>query len=276
MIYRVLGLLPRTEEEVSLLDAESIEEARRYCEKNIKYFPKISIKYGMRSKGTYNVEEFHNAEYVDRCRQYVQDSKIGRIKRKSRFRHRIIFENEVKVCFLIRYKRNEARICIIDTEDKEKVMALIRSAADCYRIKVHRGAFPMVYFRYNSRVHTTLVELIFNTKRKGYMNFRDGNPYNYMKGNVIFSKVALSRASKETNTGYKGVCYLPNEKGNKKYVASMYVGGKNKKIGRFSDPLLAAKAYDRARMELYGRNAAKNFPFEYYAAFEPTYTRNVT
>jgi len=275
MIYKVRGLLPRTQEEVTILEADNIQDARRYCEKNIKYFPKISIKYGIKSRGTYEEEVFTNDSYVDRCRGYIHDAKIGRIKRKARFRHRIIFENDVKVCFLIRYKRNEARICIIDAEDKDKVMALIRTAADCYRVKVHRGAFPMVYFRYNARVHTTLVELIFNMKRKGYMNFRDGNPYNYMKSNIIFSKVALTRMSKPTNSGYKGVCYLPNEKGNKKYVVGIYVEGKNKKIGRFSDPLLAAKAYDRAKMEMYGRNAAKNFPYEYYAAFEPIYIANV-
>lgn len=252
-----------------------LESAQKYCERNIKYFPRLNLLHGAKGFPGFEEEVFENEDFRDRSRDHVIDSKIGRIKRKTKFEHRVIFENDEKVCFLIRYKKNEARVCIIDQSEKERVFSLIRSKSDCYRIKIHRSALPLVYFRHHAKSHTTLVELIYDKKKFGFMNFRDGNPYNYMKSNIIFTKVALTRNRPKPATGYYGVLYLPNEAGNKKYVVNVYVKGRCTKVGRYSDPLIAAKSYDRARMELFGKSAAKNFSYEYYAAFEPHYVTNV-
>lgn len=275
MKYRVFALLPRTEENLLVYEDTEFEPARKYCEKNIKYFPKLTLLQGAKGLPGFQEDIYENEDFRDRCRDSMPDAKIGRIKRKSRFEHRVIYEDENKVCFLVKYKKNEARVCIIDREDKDLVFSLIKTKQDCYRIKIHRSALPLVYFRHNAKRHTTIVELIFNKKKFGFMNFKDGNPYNYMKSNIIFTKVSLTRNRKKPATGYYGVLYLPNEKGNKKYVVNVYVKGKCTKVGRYSDPLIAAKYYDRARMELYGRSAAKNFPYEYYAAFEPHYVVNI-
>lgn len=275
MKYRVFALLPRTEENLLVYEDVEFEPAKKYCEKNIKYFPKLTLLHGAKGLPGFQEDLYENEEFRDRCRDSIPDAKIGRIKRKSRFTHRVIYEDENKVCFLVKYKKNEARVCIIDAEDKDLVFSLIKTKQDCYRIKIHRSALPLVYFRHSAKRHTTIVELIFNKKKFGFMNFKDGNPYNYMKSNIIFTKVSLTRNRKKPATGYYGVLYLPNEKGNKKYVANVYVNGKCTKVGRYSDPLVAAKYYDRARMELYGRSAAKNFPYEYYAAFEPHYVANI-
>ena len=275
MKYKVYAFLPRTEENLLVFDDTVLENAQKYCQKNIKYFPKLTLIHGAKRLSGYQEEVFENEEFRDRSRDIITDSRIGRIRRKSRFEHRVIYENEYKVCFLVRYKKNQARVCIIDRDEKDKVFALLRPKLDCFRIKIHRGALPLVYYRHNAISHTTLVELIFNRKKFGFMNFKDGNPYNYMKDNIIFTKVALTRNRQKPKTGYYGVLYLPNEPRKQKYVAKVHIAGKSKKVGRFSDPLSAAKAYDSARMKLYGRSAAKNFPYEYYAAFEPSYIENV-
>lgn len=274
--YRVFALLPRTEEDLLVFENTDLESAQKYCNKNIKYFPKLTLLHGAKGYPGFEEEIFENDEFRDRSRDSIKDAKIGRIKRKSRFESRIIFENEERVCFLIRYKRNEARVCIIDASNKEKVFSLLRLKSDCYRIKIYRGSLPLVYFRHNAVNHTTLVELLFNKKKFGFMTFKDGNPYNYMKNNIIFTKVSLNRNRPRPKTGYYGVTYIPNDKGNLKYVVDLKCNGIKKKIGRYADPLTAAKAYDRARMEYFGRSAAKNFPYEYYAAFEPHYVANVT
>jgi len=273
--YRVFAFLPRTEESLLVFEDTVLESAQKYCERNSKYFPRLNLLHGAKGFPGFQEEVFENEEFRDRSRDHVIDSKIGRIKRKTKFEHRVIFENEEKVCFLIRYKKNEARVCIIDQCEKERVFSLIRSKSDCYRIKIHRSALPLVYYRHHAKSHTTLVELIYDKKKFGFMNFRDGNPYNYMKSNIIFTKVALTRNRPKPATGYYGVLYLPNEAGNKKYVVNVYIKGRCTKVGRYSDPLIAAKSYDRARMELFGKSAAKNFPYEYYAAFEPHYVTNV-
>ena len=275
MKYRVFAFLPRTEEQLIVFEDTVLASAEKYCKKNIKYFPKLTLMHGARGFSGYKVETFENDEFRDRCRDRVTDAKIGRIKRKTRFESRIIYETEEKISFLIRYKRNESRVCIIDACEKEKVFKLLKNKNDCYRIKIYRSALPLVYYRNNAKNHTTLVELLFNRKKFGYINFKDGNPYNYTRANIFFTKVAQTRNRKRPATGYYGVVYLPNEIGHKKYVAKLYIQGKSKKVGRYSDPLTAAKFYDKARMELYGSNAAKNFPYEYYAAFEPSFIENV-
>lgn len=274
--YRVLALLPRTEENLQVFEGTDLELAVRYCEKNIKYFPRLILRHGAKGLPGFAEDVYENEEFRDRSRDAIRDAKIGRIKKKTRFKHQIVFESETKVAFLVKYKRNESRVCIIDAKHKEAVMNLIRCEADHYRIKIHRGALPIVYFRHHAKDHTTIFELAYGKKKIGYVNFKDGNPYNYMESNLQFVKVAVTRNRNKPATGYYGVLYLPNEKGNKKYVANIYIKGVCTKVGRFSDPISAAKAYDRARMETYGRAAAKNFPYEYYAAFEPSYVSNVT
>ncbi|EOD37019.1 hypothetical protein EMIHUDRAFT_110035 [Emiliania huxleyi CCMP1516] len=47
------------------------------------------------------------------------------------------------------------------------------------------------------------------------------------------------------NTGYKGVCYRPKERGSKKYRLSVFVGGKMLSLGYFTTPEEAALFYAR-------------------------------
>jgi len=62
------------------------------------------------------------------------------------------------------------------------------------------------------------------------------------------------RLSKNNTTGYKGVDLDAN-----RYRAQIRVGQKFVYLGRFDDPIEAAKAYDAAAREHYGEFARTNF-----------------
>ena len=61
-----------------------------------------------------------------------------------------------------------------------------------------------------------------------------------------------------TNTsGFRGVCF---DKRTGRWLVSITCCGKQMYIGRFTDTTSAAKAYDKAAIEMHGENARLNFP----------------
>lgn len=276
--YIVECILPRTDTKLEIFSAKTLEEVEKYCVKNIKYFPVLKIIGGSNKKvvgpDSYYERIIENPSYVDRKRDVVTDAKIGKLKKKTRFIHTIVYENDEKFCFLVKYKKSEARVCIVDIDMKEEIQSYIRTIQDHFKIKIYRGALPMVYFKHHAKLHTTIYELVTGSKLAGYVVFRDGNPYNYMRSNMIQGQRSNTHDKPKRGNQYYGV-YVGNEPGRPKYVAMIRDSGKLKRVGRFHDPLLAAKAYDARRMEIFGRSGAKNFPYEYYKAFEPEYVKNV-
>lgn len=67
------------------------------------------------------------------------------------------------------------------------------------------------------------------------------------------------RKHKDNTSGYKGVSY--NKKTNK-YRAQIWVNSKRKSLGYYDCPIEAARAYDRAAREHFGKFAILNFPDE--------------
>jgi hypothetical protein len=57
-------------------------------------------------------------------------------------------------------------------------------------------------------------------------------------------------------SGYKGVCWV---KAKQKWVAQIEMNGRGRTIGAFSDPVNAAKAYDKVARDLFGEFAKTNF-----------------
>jgi hypothetical protein len=77
---------------------------------------------------------------------------------------------------------------------------------------------------------------------------------------VTHQQNTMYQRKKETNTsGYKGVVF---HKSNKKYFAKITANYKTKHIGYFTCPIEAARAYDKAALELHGKYAILNFPEE--------------
>lgn len=60
-----------------------------------------------------------------------------------------------------------------------------------------------------------------------------------------------------STSGLKGVCF---NKARRRWQAQITVKGKQRYLGLFSDPIDAAKAYDRAALSAFGEFAVLNFP----------------
>jgi hypothetical protein len=60
----------------------------------------------------------------------------------------------------------------------------------------------------------------------------------------------------KSTSGYRGVCY---HKRDKVFQAHINVEGKQKHLGYFDDPIVAAKTYDNAARKYHGEFAILNF-----------------
>lgn len=116
-------------------------------------------------------------------------------------------------------------------------------------------------------------------KRKGtweYMHKRitgyeqtdheNGNGLDNQRSNLRDARNADNRANTLKQRGnysslYKGVCW---NKSRNKWKASIQVDNQRKHLGRFTDELAAAKAYDRAAIKYFGEFALTNLPKESY------------
>lgn len=64
-----------------------------------------------------------------------------------------------------------------------------------------------------------------------------------------------SHKKAEKSSKFKGVCW---DRGRKKWVAEIGKDGKRYRIGRFTDEVFAAQAYNCIAYELYGEYAYQN------------------
>lgn len=102
---------------------------------------------------------------------------------------------------------------------------------------------------------------IMKTTRKGkWCDHINGNRLDNRRSNLRLSTSSQNlgnrKLSKNSSTGYKGVCF---DKKYKKYKASIMCQGKRISLKYFSDPVEAAKAYDAKARELFGEFARTNF-----------------
>jgi hypothetical protein len=93
------------------------------------------------------------------------------------------------------------------------------------------------------------------------IDHKDGNGLNNTRDNlrkVTASQNAANRVSHaNTSSKYKGVCW---HKRQGKWIGTINKEGKRTHLGYFTDEVEAAKAYDKAAIELYGEFARLNFP----------------
>lgn len=84
----------------------------------------------------------------------------------------------------------------------------------------------------------------------------DGNGLNNQRNNLRICNKSQNGMNRQNNTGrqFKGVYPV-----GKKFVARIQVDGENKYIGTYETQDEAARAYDRAAIDLFGRFAKTNF-----------------
>lgn len=80
----------------------------------------------------------------------------------------------------------------------------------------------------------------------------DGDGLNNRRANLV-----VATRTERGTSGYRGVTW---DHGKGKWKVLIRVEGKQRRIGRFTDPAEAARAYDRAARQYHGDTAVLNFP----------------
>lgn len=113
---------------------------------------------------------------------------------------------------------------------------------------------------YNYKLKNYMHRIIMKCPKGYSVDHIDGNPLNNQKLNlrICLLKDNSKNSSKHKNTTskYKGVHF---ENYTKKWKACIKVNYKTINLGRFSNELEAAKAYDNAAIKYFGEFAGLNF-----------------
>lgn len=152
----------------------------------------------------------------------------------------------------VEIKLNRGRVAIVDDEDAD--LAALR----WYVVRVrgrdkyaHRGTrkFQSLHATIGARMGIVADQI----------DHRDGDGFNCRRSNLRGATNSQNNANKgpqkNNSSGFKGVT-----RNGKKWEAKLYVNRTRRPVGRFDDPVEAAKAYDRAAVEAFGEFAWLNFP----------------
>ena len=90
-----------------------------------------------------------------------------------------------------------------------------------------------------------------------FVDHINGDGLDNQRENLRLSTLCQNQHNRKLNsnskTGFKGVTVSGN-----KYLAQIKINGQAKRLGRFSDPNIAAMAYNKAAVEIYGEFARLN------------------
>lgn len=152
----------------------------------------------------------------------------------------------------------QGQVAIVDEEDYEKVNQFKWHAQWSPRTQSYyavRTTYPNGY-KHKAlaiRMHSFLMGEMADHKNHDTLDNQKDN----LRPTTFLQNGANKQLSRRNTSGYKGVSL---ERSRAKWKASIMHDGKPKNLGRFDDPLDAAKAYDAAAKELFGEFAHLNFP----------------
>lgn len=119
-----------------------------------------------------------------------------------------------------------------------------------------------VYVMATNRGHPYLHRLIMKPTRWEQIDHINGDPLDNRRENLRYVSRHENARNRHPDTfkrgtsQYRGVCWEPRRK---RWQASIYANGKQTYIGHYMTEVEAARAYDAASLEHYGRFGTRNF-----------------
>jgi hypothetical protein len=105
--------------------------------------------------------------------------------------------------------------------------------------------------------------VLLNAPASLHVDHVNGNGLDNQRSNIRLATPGENqhngRLRKNNSSGFKGVSWVTRDK---RWQVSIWLGGKQRALGRFQNLEDAARAYDNAARELFGEFARLNFPEE--------------
>jgi hypothetical protein len=153
------------------------------------------------------------------------------------------------VCFLPLSQGDWASVDLIDAA---------RSAEHKWSLKIKGSVYDKKYAYRTGGQHLHQ----FIVAEKGLVDHIDGDGLNNRRNNLRFATSKengrnLSKWKTKTTSAFKGVSF---RKSSNSWRAYVYTDGRQTHLGMFETEELAARAYDKKCVELFGEFARPNFP----------------
>jgi hypothetical protein len=146
----------------------------------------------------------------------------------------------------------QGEYALVDDEDYERVVA----EGSWF---VHRGRNSKTLYAYRSNPHTQMHRFILQAPVDIEVDHADLNGLNNQRSNLRLATKSDSQRNKgissNNTSGFKGVSW---HRHTSKWRATIKVDDHQIQLGGFTDPMDAAKAYDRAAIEYHGEFAVTN------------------
>jgi hypothetical protein len=158
------------------------------------------------------------------------------------------------VCIMIAYYKGEPFEVKIDRKNYKKIKQ--------YRWRIHKGGYcgALLYAvadidKKFVRLHRFLMDVPKNMQVDHKNHDTVDNREENLRICTVSENMHNSKKPKNNTSGFKGVSW---HKVHKKWHAQIYVKNKNIYLGRFTDKIEAAKAYNDAAIKYHGEFASLN------------------